>query len=431
MRDVALNLFSVLYESIFHEKLGDEARKFIKNLSYIVVASGIAAIISAIFNIFAGRILGPDGYGEFTLIQTIAMFLIVPMSLGFDMAMIKYTAEKNEFGIQSSIISTTYISMFIITLISISIYYLFSFQFSKIFSISTDILYLCIIFAILSVINTFTTSALRSLHKMKEYAISQVLPNFILLLTFLIFIFVKFISFKSALISMYLALGITGFIMLSTIRKYLKLDFKIDWAKKLGGYGLIAILGGLSSVFYGNIDKLIIYKYLTVADMGIYRAYYFASINLIGLFIGMFVAVFFPLACKYENKNIILNRVNKIIIYLIILGLPFIIFFEFLILKLYGSGYPFNPELALFFGIGGVLTFVYSIYSWLISAAGMEGIKISSFAAIIIGLVDIILNFWLIPLIGMVGAVIAMIISYIIGISIVVLKIKPYILTNH
>lgn len=412
MKDIALNLISFSYERIFHEKMGDDARGFIKNLSYIVVASGIAAILSTVFNVFAGRVLGPGEYGEFTLIQTVAMFLLVPMMLGIDTAMITYTAEKDEFENRSTIISTTVILIIIFTLISVSVYYLFSPHISEIFSISTDMLYLAVIFAVLSVISTFATGTLRSLHKMKEYASFQPMPNIILLLVFFLFFFTNFISFKSALISMYIALGITGFIMVFSIKNYIKFNFKIYWAKKLVRYGSYASLGGLASVFYSNIDKIIIYKYLTTADIGIYRSYYFASINLVGLFIGMFVAVFFPLACRYKDKKVILNRINKSIFYLIVFGLPATIFFEFIILKLYGDAYPFDIKLAFFFGTGGILACITSIYSWLISAAGAEGIKIMSIVAIIVGVINLALNFLLIPMVGLVGGVIALNVSY-------------------
>lgn len=420
MREIVIKLIFFLYERVFHEKLGDEARKFIKNLIYIIIASGIAAILSIFFNIFAGRILGPKEYGEFTLVQTIASFLIIPMTMGLDNAIIKFTAEKKDFSNQSLIISTAFILMFVLSLISISIYYLFSIQISKIFSISNDILYLAIIFAVLSVIGLIASSTFRSLHKMKEYATFQPLPNIIILLIFFALFFINIVSFRSALISMYFGLGITGVIMLFTIKKYLKFDFKKSLAKNLVSYGLYASLGGLSSVFYGNIDKLIINQYLTTADIGIYRAYSFASINLIGLFIGMFVAVFFPLSCRYDNKRILLNRLNKLIVYLILFGFPFILFFEFVILKLYGHEYPFSLELAFFFAIAAILTCINSIYGWLMNAIGTQGIKIASFAAIMIGLVNLFLNFWLIPLIGVKGAIIALIISYIIGIGIVV-----------
>lgn len=163
MRDFALNLISFSYEKILHEKMGNEARGFIKNLSYVLFSSGIATILSMVFNNFAGRNLSPGAVSN-------------PSVIG------------------------------------------------------------------------------------------------------------------------------TGFIMLYAIHKYLKFDFKIYWAKKLVRYGLYSSLGGLSSVFYGNIDKIIIYKYLTTADIRVCCAYYFASINLVGLFIGMFVAVFFPLYLNIKIK---------------------------------------------------------------------------------------------------------------------------------
>ncbi|SNQ62976.1 oligosaccharide flippase family protein [Candidatus Methanoperedens nitratireducens] len=412
MKDIAISLIGFSYEKIFHEKMGNDAKGFLKNLSYIVIASGIAAILSTSFNIFAGRVLGPSEYGEFTLIQTIAMFLLVPMMLGIDTAMITYTAEKNKFDSQSSIISTTFILVTIFTLVSVSIYYLFSSQISKIFSISTDILYLAVIFAFLSVISTFATGTLRSLHKMKEYAIFQPLPNLILLLIFFVFFFSNYISFKSALFSMYIAFGVTGLLMIYSVKKYLRPNFKLCWAKRLIRYGLYMSLMGLASVFYANIDKIIIYKFLTTADIGIYRSYYFSSINFVGLFIGMFIAVFYPLVCKYKDKKVILNRINRVILYLVILGLPIIIFFEFIILKLYGDDYPFDIKLAFLFGIGGLLTCINSIYSWLINSIGTEGIKVMSIAAIIVGVINLVLNFLLIPMFGLVGGVIAFNVSY-------------------
>jgi O-antigen/teichoic acid export membrane protein len=126
----------------------------------------------------------------------------------------------------------------------------------------------------------------------------------------------------------------------------------------------------------------------------------------------MFVAVFFPLACRYKDKKVILNRINKSIFYLIVFGLPATIFFEFIILKLYGDAYPFDIKLAFFFGTGGILACITSIYSWLISAAGAEGIKIMSIVAIIVGVINLALNFLLIPMVGLVGGVIALNVSY-------------------
>lgn len=410
------------YERIFHEKMSDEVKKFVKNLSYVGLGTIIATIFSFTFNILAGRILGPSGYGEFTLVQSVAMFLYIPMLLGFNTAMVKYNAEKEGYDRQRTIISTTYILVFIFTIVSIFLYSLFSSQISNLFSVSGEIFYLSVVFAVLFVFYTLTTSTLRGLHEMKKYAIFQPVYSIILLSVFLIFIFLDFISFKAMVFSMYLAYGVTGGIILAFIRKYLRFEFDRSWADRLARYSSYAIIGGVSSAFYLNIDKILINRYMTIADVGVYRAYSYSFITLIMLFIGVFVTVFFPVASKYENKELMFKRINKIMPYIIILGLPLMIGSGFVILKLYGGEYSFDLKLALLFGVAGICICIDSVYGWLMNAVGTQGVKITSFAAIILALANIFLNMWLIPLIGIEGAIIATIVSYIFSISIVLSK---------
>ncbi|NQE54741.1 hypothetical protein C5S29_14215 [ANME-1 cluster archaeon GoMg3.2] len=426
MKDFIFRLFIKLitfgYERIFHEKMSDEVEKFFKNLSYVGLGTIIATIFSFTFNILAGRILGASGYGEFTLVQSVAMFLYIPMILGFGTAMIKYNAEKEDYNRQRSIISTTYILVFIFTIVSIIIYYLFQSQISNLFSVSAEFIYLAVVFAVLFVFYTLTTSTLRGLHELKKYAIFQPVYSIILLSAFLVFVFIFFISFEAMVFSMCLAYGITGGIILVFIRKYLRFEFNKHWAGKLASYGSYAIIGGVSSVFYSNIDKILINKYMSVADVGIYRAYNYSIITILMLFIGIFVTVLFPIASKYEGKKIMFKRINKIIPYIIILCLPLMIGSGFIILKLYGGEYTFDLKLALLFGIAGICVSIGTIYGWLMNSVGMQGVKITSFAAIILALANISLNVWLIPLIGIEGAIIATIISYILYIGIVLSK---------
>ena len=426
MRDfvfrVFINLVTFFYERIFHEKMSDETIKFFKNLSYVGLGTIIATIFSFAFNILAGRILGPSGYGEFTLVQSVAMFLYIPMIMGFGTAMVKYNAEEEDYNRQRTIISTTYILVFIFMIISILVYSLFPSQISNLFSVSGEIFYLSFVFAVLFVFYTLTTSTLRGLHEMKKYAIFQPIYSIILLSAFLVFIFINFISFKSVVFSMYLAYGITGGIILAFIRKYIRFEFDKHWADRLARYGSYAMIAGASSAVGANIDKILINKYMTITDVGVYRAYYFAFINIIMLFSGIFITVFFPVASKHENKEVMFKRINKIIPYIIILGLPLMIGFGFIILKFYGGEYPFDLKLALLFGFAGICVCISSFYGWLFNAIGMEGVKIVSFSAIIWALVSIFLNIWLIPLIGIEGAIIATMISYIVCIGFMLSK---------
>lgn len=401
-----INLINFSYEWIFHEKISDEVKSFLKNLSYVAVGTLIAALLSFAFNILAGRILGPIEYGKFTLVQSVAMFLYIPMLLGLSTAMVKYSSEKEDFERQSRIISTAFMLVALFIIASVILYFIFASQLSAIFSTPSKLFNLSIILAILFVFYTITTSTLRGLFKMKTLAIFQPIYAAITLFAFLFFILNNLLSFKSMVYSMFLAYGITGTILLVFfLRKYLRFQFDKFWASTLAKYGMFALIGGLSFVFYTNVDKILINRYMTVADVGIYKAYYLASINVAGLFFGIFNTVFFPTASKYKNKGTLFKKINKLIPYLISLGLPFILLCEFIILKLYGGGYPINFLLMLLFAAASILVVWYGLYDWTFCSQGMRGVKLANLGTITIAILNVLLNIYLIPRFGLYGAI--------------------------
>jgi len=397
---VFINIITFAYERIFHEKMSGDVKKFFKDLSYVGLGTIIATIFSFTFNILGGRILEPSGYGKFALVQSIAMFLYIPMLLGLVTALVKYNAEKEDYNRQRSIISTVYILVLIFTIISIFIYYLFSSQISEIFLISKEIFYLAV----------------------RMLSVLQPIHNAVLLASFLIFILLNFVSFKSMVFSMYLAHGIIGGIILISLHKYLRFEFNKPWAKILTRYSSFAVLGGISFMLFTNIDKILINKYMLLADVGLYNAYYYASINVIGLFSGIFITVFFPTVSKYKDKTPIFKRVNKFIPYLIIFGLPFILLSEFIILKLFGENYPINISLMLMFAITSLLVAWYGIYAWLFNSEGEKGVKITLSGTGTIAIANIILNIYLIPRIGLYGAIGSTAIAYCIGMCIIYIR---------
>src|SRR5437660_481355 len=108
MRKFLKNASQHFYRHIFREEMSEAVKLFFKNISYITLGTIISALLSFIFNILAGRILGPVEYGKFALVSSIALFLYIPMLPGLNTALVKYVSEKNDFHKQSKIISTAY-----------------------------------------------------------------------------------------------------------------------------------------------------------------------------------------------------------------------------------------------------------------------------------------------------------------------------------
>lgn len=413
MNNFFKNTLNYFYLLIFREKVSEKAENFFKNIFYIAIGTVVFGLLSFIFNVLGGRMLGPVEYGRFSLIGSIAMLLYIPMLPGVSTAMVKYVAEKDDFVEKSKIISTTFILMLPLAVVFIFLYFIFASQLSKIFSISRSIFILSAIFAFLFAFYTMATETIRALGRMKILAFLKGVYGVILIVSFTLFILNKYFSFKILAFSTFIAfLIITGASLLFYIRKYLKYGFDKVWAKKLIVYSSWALVGAISYAIYSSFDKILINKYLTVDNVGIYEAYQFASINITVLIFSIFNTVFFPVASRHENKKNLVKKVNRLLPYLILIGAPFIFLCEFVILKLYGDRYQFNPLWALLLSIACVCICINGAYGWILASVGEKGVRIVSIASIFFALVNVILDIILVPLIGIPGAIISIILAF-------------------
>lgn len=416
-QQIIINLVKIVYEKVFDTKATSEVDILIDNLSYLFTGTMIATALSFIYNIYAGRLLGPLEYGKFVLIQSIAMFLQVQMLLGFSTAMVKYNSEKNDVNIRKRIISTTYIIVFTFTIMSSIIYFLLASKLSKILHIPTDFFYLSIIFAMIFVFYHITHATLQGLHELKIYSKLKLAYSIILLSSFFLLAYqFSILSFKSMFISMCFSNLAIGIIILIKIFRYVNFKFDVYWAKTLSKYSMFMVFADLSFVIHGNIDKVFINKYLQIEDVGIYNAYSYASINLINILLGIFITAFFPAICKFKDKSSIFQKVTKLISLIVFFGIPLTFISQNLILRIYGDQYLLSYMMMFLFAIASVLTASYMVYIWTLNATGVEGAKLNLIGNGLIALSNITLNILLIPIIGLNGAIIATIVAYILGI---------------
>jgi len=399
-------LISSIFERLFHEPMGDGVMKFFWNLSYVGLGTVISTVFSFSYNVIAGRVLGPSGYGGFTLVQSIAMFLYIPMLLGLHTAMIRYCAGSTEQLQQRKIISTTYIVALCLTIVSVLLYGIFRHQVADLFSVSQEIITLSVLFAVLFAVYTLATSSLRGLHLMKDYAFFQPIYGVTLLTALLVFIYFQFYSFKAMVYASFLAYGIVGsIIVLIFLKRYLTFRIDRSWLSKLWKYSSLSVIGGLSFTLYTNIDRIMINYYMDVGSVGMYSVYYYASFTMLALFSGIFTTVFFPAVSKTRDKGSIYRKLNKTIPYLLILGIPFALIGEYIILQFFGKDYSIQLPLLIMFAVAGVLVTWYGIYAWFFNSEGVKGARLTVSGTLIIAVANIALNIVLIPLVGLYGAI--------------------------
>jgi O-antigen/teichoic acid export membrane protein len=118
------------------------------------------------------------------------------------------------------------------------------------------------------------------------------------------------------------------------------------------------------------------------------------------------------------------KRIKKITTLVVIFGWPLAVSTGYVILKLYGGDYPFDLSLTLLFATAGLCISIDQLYGQLLNSEGINGIKVTSFAAIVLALVNVLLNILLIPQFGLNGAVTATIVGYLSSMGIMLLNRK-------
>ena len=415
---ISQNLVSTVYRKMYNEEMSGDVKHFINDIRYVGIGIIISTFFSFLFNILSGRIFGPSEYGKFALIQSAAMFLQIPMLLGIPTAMVKYTSEKKDIDRQKTVISTSYILVIICVLFFTIIYSIYSKQISEKISMPEESFKLAVIFAHLFIFSFVTTNTLRGVNEIKKYSTIKSVYGLLQLVPLVLFIYLTYVSYRSIIYSILISNAILGLLTLPIIKKYIAFKFELTWAKTLINFSIFTAISDISFIFYTNIDQLLINKYMLVENVGIYNAYFYSSINVINIFAGIISTVFLPTISKYEDKNPIFKRLDKLIPYLIVLGIPFTLITEYIILNMYGKEYPFDFLLAFLFGTASVMSVWYTLYVSILTSIGIKGAKINFIGTTTIAVVNIILDICLIPILGLNGAMIATTFGYCCGIGI-------------
>ncbi len=387
---------------------------FLRKLSYVGMGSVAASLLSFPFRIYIGRVLGPDAYGQFAVIASVAMFLCLPMRLGFGTAMVTYGAAQDAVRTQARILTTTFLWVAVCSAVALGLYTGFATALASWFAISRHDLYLAITLAGFYVFYMLARDALRALHALQWFSLFEPVYVLLQIAAFaLLWAVGQRLSFHTLLYAMWMAYGASALLMyVSVLRPYLGWRPDHVWAKRLASYSLVTSIGGVSFTVFTYTDQLMLNSYMTSVDVGIYYAYLTASVDVARWVFNMFNAVFFPTAAKLQDKTQLYRQINRDLPYLVGLGFLCILASEWVILTLYGRDYPLDLGWMCLFAVGGVGIGVLGLYGWLHNAMGRGGAKVYAGSEALLAVVNIGLNVWLIPVLGVTGAITSTIVAY-------------------
>ena len=364
----------ILHLKLFQHEMSDQMRKFLRHLSWSILGGISASAVMMAVNIIAGRLMGPDEYGKYSLLLTLAQMIIIPMLFGLDVSTVIAISKSEGIQEKKSNISSSLYFVIVSGLILSILFIISSPYLSRWSSMGMTFYNTVFIFAIVTGLKNILDSFIRGLHLFKYQFYGKIGEVVFVSLSFFLFFGLEK---KHDYFNYILSLGVGIFFLivyyLKRILPYLS-SFDVESLKKQLSLAKILVIGTVLGIGFNSIDKLIVAKYLSLVDLGIYSAYYMVSINLVAQLIQMFINVFLPSISGIDNDNFV-KKIDKVYslgflpVFISLVGIIFVA------IKLFGDKYGLNFGLVISFSLLSTLQIYLTINSTIITAISKETYK--------------------------------------------------------
>lgn len=382
----------------------------------IFVSTGKATLILlTLFSVaLSTRLLGVAGYGKLSLfISVVQLFFLAGMSWT-GTAMIRF--GKEELVLNKKINKTFWsrsIILFPISLLIVSLVFVLRDRIFLYVGINSGLLVTLIVIYLLCLIAAdYRQYLLQSVKKLKSYSIMQPFEKLLVILG-LCLIMIKLLpaSVSMVIIIFIIANVVTSVYIFIQIRRYLfPVIFDFSYIKKILTFSYPLILGTINTYLFYWMGVILINKFMTVKDVGIYSlakngAEVIEQITMSTTVITIPMVISF--VCN-KKEHLVERYVHRVIPYgilLVVLVMSILIAISRPLITILGgrefagAAFPFTGLL-----VGYTASGISSMYTPLIINYGL--IKQSVVMDTIGILANILLGYLLIPRIGINGAVI-------------------------
>ncbi|MFA6275881.1 MAG: flippase [Pedobacter sp.] len=255
--------------------------------------------------------------------------------------------------------------------------------------------------------------------RVKEKAIFYVVTNSLRAILLFVVTYVLIVHFKWGILgNFYGRLFVNGgfaIVYIFIVLRHAKLNINFKLAKKALKFSLPLIPGSIGFLLMSMSDRIILERYVSLSDIGVYSVAYTIAFSLSIIIQGGYRSFEPEIYREYGKENFIvfiekLHGLFMTVIFLIAIGLSLFAKEMLLIMTKGGfvSGYILIPIIL----VGVIATGQNAILGSIIIAENKT--KVSSYATIFGGVVSILFNLLLIPVYGIYSAAFATAVAYLV-----------------
>ncbi len=394
IKDKLIETVEWVHLKFFGHPMSDTMREFLRNLSWSFFGGIISGVILFIVNILAGRWLGPEMYGKYNLIVAITSCLVIFMTIGLDVSVIRFVSISKNISekilLIRFVLKRVFVLILITVIISLGVIILLRGNDINIFN---SVYVSAVILAIFLSLRMVTDGILRGLGLFLIQAKIRLIESVAVLVFFIAGFYFLYNSFNQ-----YVFATMGGYVTFSMLTfLYIKKNFfaDIDSVAQIKikrniilKYGLYAMIGSFASFLFMGSDKILIGSFIDQQSVGVYSAYFTVSIVPVTLLQVIIINVFFPMISKSLNKQVIFKKINKLFLISAVPMFGLLFISSYIALLLFGNKYSRDVILIGLFSVYAILFLVVGVKQWLLASISDSSVLDSSIIAIVSGFIQ-------------------------------------------
>ena len=408
---VKIGLKNSIYHRLLGEVLGSGAQEFIKHLGLIGTSFAIAKVISGLVNIAAGRLLGPLEYGKINVMASVGAAFAPFMLAGLHYSVVKYGVGKEE---RPRVFSTALTAFGALTALVCGLSLLFSGHLTMLFHIDVRMLFFSLAYAAATAAFLLVSGMQQALGYFSKRGLSEI--GFSLLMAGVFITGITYFGrvYEAMAWAYIVAFGGMAIFWLNRTRRDVSFPgFSRTIFARISEYGFYNFGASLGGVLLLNIQGLVINASLPAREIGIYAAYYTASINIGGYMGHALTTVLFAKSAATADRRRLWDLAVKSWRRLFPAVLALFILVETAVLLLMGRHqYSLDWRLVLLFAASGTLTLAGNSLAQIILSEGILASRLGLYITIGCGLYNFFSCLALVPRFGVGGAAISLIFTY-------------------
>ncbi|MCI5208316.1 MAG: hypothetical protein D3910_05880 [Candidatus Electrothrix sp. ATG2] len=304
--------FIFCWQRIFHSVPSPQAQTQVKR--FVTFGAGMmgARVLSTASQVIMGRKLGPEVYGQITMILLIASYFAIPLVNGWGLVFTKIAARETDRIKRKQALKSFLIVVFCCSIVTGTVLLIIQKPLADILDIDNRMMQFSLFMTACYTWWILTKQIVQGYQDWHVYIMIEITWALLVLTGIVFFTICSEGSLVTVSGIFCVAYFLAGLFCLKQIWHAFFVQATLEYIRDILSHGWFLILNALVGVATFSIDRVLIHRSLGAEEVGIYQAHFLSTYGIISAFMTILLTYIFPIFCRNDNMQDVLDKINKI-----------------------------------------------------------------------------------------------------------------------